>query len=107
MAGPAGAMSFHMRQKDGPWPPTRRDEAHRYNAKNNTARKSTRNQRGDRAKLFLERTDRVLSRLFTPQRWKLASALGDALQVLGRSRGQAPEDRLRELKGEIRALLQQ
>ncbi len=61
----------------------------------------------NRAKRLLERTDRVLSQLFTSRRWKLANALGDASQVLRRSRGQAPEDRLRELSGDIRALLQQ
>ena len=61
----------------------------------------------DRAKLLLERTDHLLSRLFASRRWELAKALGAALQVLRRSRGWAPEDQLGELKGEIRALLQQ
>jgi SAM-dependent methyltransferase len=60
----------------------------------------------DRAKLLLERTDRLLSRLFASRRWELAKALGAALQVLRRSRGLAPEDQLRELKGELHALVQ-
>ncbi len=61
----------------------------------------------DRAMRLLQRTDSVLSGLSTSRRWKLANALGDALQVLRKSHGEAPEDRLRELKGDIRAFLQQ
>lgn len=61
----------------------------------------------DRAKLLLRRTDRVLSKLFNSRRWKLAHALGVVSQVLRVPRNPLPEDRLRELKGESRALLQQ
>lgn len=61
----------------------------------------------DLAKLLLRRTDRVLSELFNSRRWKLAHALGAVSQVLRRSRNPLPEHRLRELKGEFRALLQQ
>jgi hypothetical protein len=61
----------------------------------------------DLAKLLLRRTDRVLSKLFVTRRWKLASALVAALQVLRRSQNPSPEDQLRELKGEFRTLLQQ
>ena len=60
----------------------------------------------NRAKRLLKRTDHLLSRLFDSRRWKLAHTLGTALQVARISKGQAPEDQLRELKGEIRALLQ-
>jgi SAM-dependent methyltransferase len=59
----------------------------------------------DLAKSLLQRTDRVLSELFVTRRWKLASALVAALQVLRRSRNPSPEDQLRELKGEFRALV--
>lgn len=61
----------------------------------------------DRAKLLVERTDRGLSRLFASRRWKLASALGAALQVVGNRRNPSAEDQLQELKGELRAFLQQ
>jgi SAM-dependent methyltransferase len=61
----------------------------------------------DRAKLLLGRTDRVLSKLFNSRRWQLAHALGVVSQVLRMSRNALPEDQLRELKGESRALLQQ
>jgi tRNA (mo5U34)-methyltransferase len=56
------------------------------------------------AKSLLRRTDRALSELFVTRRWKLASALVAALQALRRSRNPSPEDQLRELKGEFRAL---
>jgi SAM-dependent methyltransferase len=59
----------------------------------------------DLAKPLLRRTDRALSELFVTRSWKLASALVAALQVLRRSRNPSPEDQLRELKGEFRALL--
>ena len=58
----------------------------------------------DSARHLLRRTDRVLSELFLTRRWKLASALVAALQALRRSRNPSPEDQLRELKGEFRAL---
>jgi SAM-dependent methyltransferase len=60
-----------------------------------------------RAKRLLKRSDRVLSALFISRRWKLANALGNGLQVVRRTREPAPEDRLRELKYEIRTFLQQ
>ena len=55
---------------------------------------------------LLRRTDSVLSQLFLSRRWRLASALGAALQLLRGSPGPSPEDQLRELKGEFRPLLQ-
>jgi tRNA (mo5U34)-methyltransferase len=57
------------------------------------------------AKPLLRRTDRVLSELSISRRWKLATALGAASQVLRGARNPLPEEQLRELKGEIRALL--
>jgi hypothetical protein len=62
-------------------------------------------RKADLAKSLLRRTDRALSELFVTRRWKLASALVAALQVLRRSRNPSPEDQLRELKGEFRALV--
>jgi 2-polyprenyl-3-methyl-5-hydroxy-6-metoxy-1,4-benzoquinol methylase len=61
----------------------------------------------DRAKPLLRRTDRLLSQLFISRRWKLATALSAALQVLRGTRSPLPEDKLRELKGELRTLLRQ
>jgi tRNA (mo5U34)-methyltransferase len=55
---------------------------------------------------LLRRTDSVLSQLFLSRRWRLASALGAASQLLRGFRGPAPEEQLRELKGELRPLLQ-
>jgi tRNA (mo5U34)-methyltransferase len=55
---------------------------------------------------LLRRTDGVLSQLFLSRRWRLASALGAASQLLRGSRGPLPEDQLRELKGEFRPVLQ-
>jgi 2-polyprenyl-3-methyl-5-hydroxy-6-metoxy-1,4-benzoquinol methylase len=55
---------------------------------------------------LLRRTDGVLSQLFLSRRWRLASALRAASQLLRGSRGPSPEDQLRELKGEFRPLLQ-
>jgi SAM-dependent methyltransferase len=55
---------------------------------------------------LLRRTDGVLSRLFLSRRWRLASALGAASQLLRGGRGPSPEEQLRELKGEFRPLLQ-
>jgi tRNA (mo5U34)-methyltransferase len=55
---------------------------------------------------LLRRTDSVLSQLFLSRRWRLASALGAASQLLRGSPGPSPEDQLRELKGEFRPLLQ-
>ena len=59
----------------------------------------------DKAKLLLRRTDRVLSKLLNSRRWNLAHALGAVSQVLRVPRNPLPEDQLRELKGEVRALL--
>jgi tRNA (mo5U34)-methyltransferase len=55
---------------------------------------------------LLRRTDSVLSQLFLSRRWRLASALGAASQLLRGFRGPSPEEQLRELKGEFRPLLQ-
>jgi hypothetical protein len=62
-------------------------------------------RRADKAERLVGETDAILSELFVSRRWQLANALGAALQVLRGSQRKAPADRLRELKGEFRAVL--
>jgi tRNA (mo5U34)-methyltransferase len=61
----------------------------------------------DSALSLLRRTDLLLWELLVSRRWKVATALGAASQVLRGTRNPLPEERLRELKGELRTLVRQ
>ena len=53
---------------------------------------------------WMRQTDLAVSELVASRRWRLASALDNAVRrVLGRNRGPTPEDRLLAIKDEFRA----
>jgi SAM-dependent methyltransferase len=91
--------------------PTERPKPQRPKAQRSKAQRSKAQRLepivADSAQSLLRRTDRLLSELFVSRRWKVAAVLGAVSQALRGTRSPLPEERLRELKGELRTLVRQ